>query len=284
MATSIVCRVHPVVYFSIVDAFERRNEDCRRVIGTLLGTHDKGAVEVSNCFTVPHNESKDEVAVDLEFARNMYELHKKVNPAEVIVGWYSTGSDITEHSVLIHEYYNRECKNPVHLLVDTYLKGGQMSMKAFISSPMGIPGKTMGTLFTPIGVESAFYEAEKVGVELIQMAKHNPKRTVSMVTELQQVSAMCARLNDMLATVKQYVDDIIEGRVTANNLIGRSLMEMVNSVPKIEPEKFEEMLNSNMKDLLMVVYLSNLTKTQLMLNEKLNLLENPTKSNSKPNY
>jgi translation initiation factor 3 subunit F len=239
---------------------------------------------VSNCFTVPHNESKDEVAVDLEFARNMYELHRKVNPAEVIVGWYSTGSDITEHSVLIHEYYTRECKNPVHLLVDTTLKGGHMAMKAFISSPMGIPGKTMGSIFTPISVETAYYEAEKVGVELIQMAKHNPKRTVSMVTELQQVSAMCARLHDMLATVKQYVDDIIEGRIQPNNTIGRQLMEMTNAVPKIEPEKFEEMLNSNMKDLLMVVYLSNLTKTQLMLNEKLNFLEYNTKSSSKPGY
>lgn len=31
------CRVHPVVLFSIVDSFERRNEDAKRVIGTLIG-------------------------------------------------------------------------------------------------------------------------------------------------------------------------------------------------------------------------------------------------------
>ncbi len=28
-----------------------------------------------------------QVAIDIEFARNMYELHKKVNPQEIIVGW-----------------------------------------------------------------------------------------------------------------------------------------------------------------------------------------------------
>ena len=28
-----------------------------------------------------------QVAIDIEFARNMYELHKKVNPSEIIVGW-----------------------------------------------------------------------------------------------------------------------------------------------------------------------------------------------------
>lgn len=28
-----------------------------------------------------------QVAVDMEFAKNMYELHKKVSPSEVIIGW-----------------------------------------------------------------------------------------------------------------------------------------------------------------------------------------------------
>ncbi len=37
MASTCTCRVHPVVLFSIVDSYERRNEDARRVIGTLLG-------------------------------------------------------------------------------------------------------------------------------------------------------------------------------------------------------------------------------------------------------
>jgi len=27
------------------------------------------------------------VAIDIEFAKNQFELHRKVNPAEVIVGW-----------------------------------------------------------------------------------------------------------------------------------------------------------------------------------------------------
>lgn len=56
--------VHPVVLFSIVDSYERRNEDAKRVIGTLLGTIDKNVVEIKSCFCVPHNESKDEVCID----------------------------------------------------------------------------------------------------------------------------------------------------------------------------------------------------------------------------
>ena len=38
LMAGISCHVHPGVYFCIVDSYERRNEDCKRVIGTLLGT------------------------------------------------------------------------------------------------------------------------------------------------------------------------------------------------------------------------------------------------------
>ncbi len=97
----------------------------------------------------------------MEFAKNMYELHKRVSPTEVIVGWcvsesnlkfemlselrktfshhiyfcphrYATGFDITEHSVLIHEYYSREATNPIHLTMDTALQSGKMNIRAYV--------------------------------------------------------------------------------------------------------------------------------------------------------
>ena len=42
----------------------------------------------------------------MEFAKNMYELHKKVSPNELILGWYATGHDITEHSVEVTNCYS----------------------------------------------------------------------------------------------------------------------------------------------------------------------------------
>lgn len=34
---NLTVRVHPLVLFQVVDAYERRNADSKRVIGTLLG-------------------------------------------------------------------------------------------------------------------------------------------------------------------------------------------------------------------------------------------------------
>ncbi|KAK6173407.1 eukaryotic translation initiation factor 3 subunit F [Patella vulgata] len=273
MSTNLVCRIHPVVLFTVIDSYERRNEDARRVVGSLLGYYDKGAVEITNCFAVPHNESEQEVALDIEYAREMFELYKKVNSTEIIVGWYSTGSEVSGHSVLIHEYYSRECKIPIHLTIDTSLKNGKMGIKGYISTPIGVPGKTTGTMFTPVPVEYVYYEPEKVGVNHLQEGKYNPKRTVQMVTDLAHVETACHRLQEMLTTVIGYIDDVLSGKVKTDNTIGRFLMNLINQVPQIDQEEFESMLNSNMKDLLMVVYLANFVRTQLAIHEKINILK-----------
>ncbi|XP_037267987.2 eukaryotic translation initiation factor 3 subunit f1 [Rhipicephalus microplus] len=272
MARNITVKVHPVVLFSIVDSYERRNDGAERVIGTLLGSYEKGGVEVTNCFCVPHNESQDEVAVDLEFAKNMFELHKKVNSAEVIVGWYATGPDVTSHSVLIHDYYSREATNPVHLTLDTLMADNKINIKAYTSTPFGVPGKNVGTMFTPCKVEVVGYEAEMIGLKLTQRTKHSKQRSIECVPDFDAVGQACREMREMLEVVISYVDDVLKGKTPPDNHVGRMLLDIIQSVPQMENDKFQHMLNSNMKDLLMVTYLSQLTKTQLALNEKLSLL------------
>lgn len=272
MAPNITVKVHPVVLFHIADSYERRNDTSHRVIGTLLGIHEKGAVEVTNSLCVPHNESEDEVAVDMEFAKTMYELHRKVNPSEAIVGWYATGLDVTSHSVLIHDYYSRETNNPIHLTVDTALTEGHVNIKAYTSTLFGVPGKATGTMFTPCKVEIVGYLPEMVGLKVAQQTKNNKQRSVKILPDLDQVAEAAKKMQELLDTIITYVDDVLSMRTPADNTIGRTLLDMVQSVPQMDHDEFEEMLNANMKDLLMVVYLSGLTKSNLALHEKLSLL------------
>ena len=42
------------------------------------GSVDKQAVEVTNCFCVPHKEYEDHVEAELQYAQDMFELNKKV--------------------------------------------------------------------------------------------------------------------------------------------------------------------------------------------------------------
>ena len=110
MAVNLVVKVHPVVLFQIADSYERRSADNHRVIGTLVGSVDKQCVEITNCFCIPHKEYEERVEADIVYAQEMFELNKKVAPHEALVGWFATGSEITSHSALIHDYYARETK------------------------------------------------------------------------------------------------------------------------------------------------------------------------------
>jgi len=81
--------IHPTALFSILDHYLRRTNAQQRVIGTLLGTRNEGdnAVSVRTAFAVLHSETSEQVAVDMDYHRAMFELSHRVNPKESIVGW-----------------------------------------------------------------------------------------------------------------------------------------------------------------------------------------------------
>jgi len=272
MAVNLKVRVHPVVLFQIADSYERRSQDNHRVIGTLVGSVDKQCVEVTNCFCVPHKEYEERVEADIVYAQDMFELNKKVAPHEALVGWFATGSEITSHSALIHDYYARETKDPIHLTLDTTLSGGKMTMKAYVFVPLGVPGATSGSMFTPVPVEITAGEPEIAGLDLLHKTKFSKVRSVEPVPELTKISDAAIKLETMLDAVLGYVEAVLAGREEADSSVGRALNDLVQSVPKMDNDQFETMLNSNLRDLLMVIYLSQLTKTQLQLNEKLSMV------------
>ena len=54
------------------------------------------------------------------------------NSVEHMFYRFATCDDVNEQSLLIHEYYSRVTQNPIHLTVDTTLKSGKMSIKAYV--------------------------------------------------------------------------------------------------------------------------------------------------------
>lgn len=271
-AVNLKVKVHPVVLLQIADSYERRSQDNHRVIGTLVGNVDKQSVEVTNCFCIPHKEHEDKVEADIAYAQEMFELNKKVAPHEALVGWFATGSEITSHSALIHDYYARETKDPIHLTLDTTLTSGRVNMKAHVFVPIGVPGATSGSMFTPVKIEMMATEPEIAGLDLLHKTKHSKTRYVEPVPELTKIADSADKMEGMLDMVIRYVEAVLAGREEPDSTVGRALVNLVQSVPKMDPVKFEAMLNSNLRDLLMVIYLSSLTKTQLQLNEKLSMV------------
>lgn len=80
-----------------------------------------------------------------------------------------------------------------------------------------------------------------------QKTKTSVKRQAGIASDLTQIVEASQQMENMLDIILAYVDDVISGAKSADNTFGRLLLDMIHSVPKMTPEEFEEMLNSNRK-------------------------------------
>eukprot|EP00549_Striatella_unipunctata_P023418 CAMPEP_0118697102 /NCGR_PEP_ID=MMETSP0800-20121206/14276_1 /TAXON_ID=210618 ORGANISM="Striatella unipunctata, Strain CCMP2910" /NCGR_SAMPLE_ID=MMETSP0800 /ASSEMBLY_ACC=CAM_ASM_000638 /LENGTH=319 /DNA_ID=CAMNT_0006596409 /DNA_START=18 /DNA_END=977 /DNA_ORIENTATION=+ len=294
-ATDVVThvQVHPLVLLSILDHHTRRQEGVSRVIGTLLGRRDGNKMEIINCFAVPHAERGDEVAIGKDFNKQMLSLHLRSNKKEVVVGWYATFLEtkkprgIADTSSLIHEFYSTECEeDPIHVVVDTSLQQDSVNIHAFKSTPVQIGGEPLANLFHEIPVSIVSSESERICVyEMIQQQEHNKpimnkdndngKDEDEATTQLQKsdFASLQMAMEQLLAhleTASQYVDRVVDGKIPAQDEVGRSIADTLHTVPRIRPQVFDKLFNDSLQDMLMVTYLSNITRTQLVIADKLN--------------
>ncbi|XP_044507711.1 eukaryotic translation initiation factor 3 subunit F-like isoform X1 [Mangifera indica] len=265
-SSTSAAKVQPLVIFNICDCYVRRPDQAERVIGTLLGSVLlDGTVDIRNSYVVPHNEFSDQVALDIEYHQTMLKSHLKVNPQEVIVGWFSTGLGVTGGSALIHEFYSREVSNPVHLTVDTGFKNGEATIKAYISVNLSLADRPLAAQFQEILLDLQMVEAERVGFDILKTAMVD-----KLPGDLDGMEVLTERLVALINDVYKYVDDVVEGRVAPDNNIGRFLSDTVASLPKLSPPAVDKLINDNLQDQLLMLYLSSITRTQLSLAEKLN--------------
>ena len=281
--------VHPLVLLSVLDHHTRRAEGAGRVIGTLLGRRDGSTVEITNCFAVPHAERGDEVAIGKDFNRQMLALHGRADRREAVVGWYGTAlpnedgsghSSIADTSSLIHEFYAGECdEDPIHLVVDTGLDDDAINLRAYVSSPVVVAGEALANLFHEVRLSLKSSEAERICVdEMIKsQQKDGPDADAAAAaagadasTSTAALKVSMTKLLEMLESASKYVDSVVEGQTPPDDAVGRQIADTLSAVPRVRPEVFDKTFADTLQDMLMVTYLTNVTKTQLTIAEKLN--------------
>ena len=278
--------VEPVVLFNIVDHFSRRDQGQDFVVGTLLGTEDNGVVTVSSCFPVPHTEVEDQIALNSNFHTTMLALQQRITPKQKVVGWYSTGESINENTTLFHEFYGQDVERPVHLLLDLGLGERRMSCKAFTSTALTLGSERVGTAFRDICCTVASGESDRAGIDpLLKLGERAPPPAAAAkggkakagpagvqagsAGEAESVEATVKKLLQTLEGVTEYVDKVVKGSEVADPAVVRLLQQLVAAAPRLPTESFGKMFNTQVQDMLTIVYLANLTRTQLALAEKL---------------
>ena len=285
--------VHPLVLLSVLDHHTRRAEGAGRVIGTLLGRRDGSRVEITNCFAVPHAERGDEVAIGKDFNRQMLALHGRADRGEAVVGWYGTalpdenGADgeggrssscIADTSSLIHEFYSGECdEDPIHVVVDTGLDDDAVALRAYVSSPVVVRGEALANLFHEVRLGLKSSEAERICVDemIKQQQRDGPDAAAASAgddasSSTAALKVSMAKLLEMLESASGYVDSVVDGKTPPDDAVGRRIADTLGAVPRVRPDVFDKTFADAMQDMLMVTDLTNVTKTQLTIAEKLN--------------
>ncbi len=274
---------HPLPLIAIVDYHIRRGGNQVRSIGALLGKASSGRnIEVEECFAIPLEESESDVSIGSDYLKKVITLSKLSYPDLEVVGWFTTTSEgdnntldniITTKSCMIHETFSDETPNPIHVIVDTSSKQQRKDIvRAFTISTMELNGKLLAAEFRPVNVELVSSEAERIGVDLV-LRSVSGSGAVSMdaikdISDLTGLETVVKKLLGMLEEVSAYVEAVVAGKIPSDHEVGRQIANLIARCPRIKSELFVDSFNKSLHDLLTVIYLSDLIRTQMAIGEK----------------
>ena len=169
-STQIVV-VHPTVLLSIVDHYNRVARDTKkRVVGVLMGEYtDNNTLDVTNCYAVPFEEELNEPDVwffDHIYHENMFNMMRRINSKEKIIGWYSSGPKIKKADIQINEIIRRYNTHPCFVVcnvTDEMLIG--LPTEAYFTQEEVDEEGNMRRQFVHCPSTIGATDAEEVGVE-----------------------------------------------------------------------------------------------------------------------
>ncbi|VWU48365.1 eukaryotic translation initiation factor 3 subunit F, putative [Hepatocystis sp. ex Piliocolobus tephrosceles] len=290
--------IHPSVIFTILDAYLRRDENQTHVIGTLMGSViDTNLIEISDCFVDKHSLNEGGfLQIIKDHHETMYELKQKIRPRDQVVGWFCSGSELSELSCAVHGWFKEECSiskfyphpplnEPIHLLVDAGLESGFLNIKAYVQLPITLV-KEYFVHFHEIQTEILPCNLERARVLKLKENSSPNKENINITTNTNITNAntnskeivekkqmdniSLKKLLIMLNQCKKYVQDVISKKKKGNITVGRFLHKLFTNDTFITLEKFDSLNENMLQDNLMISYLSNLARLQFLIAEKLN--------------
>jgi len=300
--------VHPLVIFSILDHYHRRNVGQQRVVGTLLGSVEGNVIEVKQAFPVPHQEEEDSATIEIDYHHSMLGLHRQVSPKDVVVGWYSTtgSSEADDKSKapslnyvtsLLHDVYRTQMNvapnvEPLHLTVDVSMKGG-MKIAGYINSVVRTKTNGNGNAnsassssntttdllshFLPVPVTLDAYEEEQIGVDaLISGVPDDDSRLdapATILSDSENLEQSVMKVLECMETIESYIQRVAAGKIeNPDAKLAVQIHQLLASMPVIDSNNFQQTFATHIQDMLSIVYLANMTKNQLAIADKANVL------------
>jgi len=268
--------VHPLVLLSVVDHFNRMGKigNQKRVVGLLLGSWtSKGVLDIANSFAIPFDEDERERDVwflDHEYLEQMYNMFRKVNAKERVVGWYHTGPKLHQNDILINDLIRKYCPNSVLVIIDPKPTRIGLPTEAYkVVEEIHDDGTPTNKTFEHVATEIGAEEAEEVGVEhLLRDVKDTTVGTLSqrITSQLMGLKGLGQKLADMQA----YLRRVVAGELPMNHEITYQLQDIFNLLPDVTNPVFVRSLQVNTNDQMLVMYIASVIRSVIALHNLIN--------------
>ncbi|KAF9496700.1 Mov34-domain-containing protein [Pleurotus eryngii] len=267
-STTII--VHPLVLLSVTDHHARAvpRSSSKRIIGVLLGQDNGKTINVANSYGIPFEEDEKDSKtwfLDHNYIESMYELFKKVNARERMIGWYHSGPKLRASDQEINELFKRYIARPVMVIVDVRPQTVGIPTDAYfaVEEIKDDGTETRKTfLHVPSAIEAE--EAEEIGVEhLLRDIKDSTTTTLS--TRVSEQLSSLRGLQSRLGDVQKYLVDVASGSMPVNHQIVYYLQDILNLLPDLSDPTLTSSVTTNTNDQLLVVYLSSLLRAVIAL-------------------
>jgi len=262
--------VHPLVLLSVTDHHARSvsKNSTKRVVGVLLGQDNGKVINVANSFGIPFEEDEKDSKtwfLDHNYIEGMYDMFKKVNARERLIGWYHTGPKLRASDQEINDLFKRFVSRPIMVIVDVRPNTVGIPTNAYfgVEEIKDDGTETRKTfLHVPSAIEAE--EAEEIGVEhLLRDIKDST--TTTLATRVSEQLASLRGLESRLDDIRKYLADVASGAMPVNHQIIYHLQDALNLLPNLTEPMTTQSFASSTNDQLLVVYLSSLLRAVIAL-------------------
>jgi 26S proteasome regulatory subunit N8 len=268
-------KIHPIALLSIVDHFERTvgAKKNKRALGVLLGEDNNGIFDVTNSYAIPFDEDPKMEGVfylDHNYHETMFNMFKKINIKEQVLGWYVTGSSFKPHDLEINEIFSGYNKKSILITCDVNSKKEfDLPTKAFYAVEYVDNEGYIQRSFKSIACKVEAFEPEEVGVEhLIRELKD--LNMDSLQNKLQNKVQSLVALRGKISTISQYLEDVSTGRRKSDQQITFALQRIMAKLPKVLSTEMKNALAAKVNENYLNLYVAGIVKSVIAIHNLLN--------------
>jgi len=294
-SSTLEIKLHPLVIINISDHWTRakvqNNVKNPRVVGAIVGIQNGRTVEIFNSYELAYKEEGSLVNIDLEYLMMKSEQFKKVFATYDFLGWYSTGSGVTQDDLTTQKQLSEINESPLYLLLDTVAASRPETKDIPISimeSEIRIISDQPTMFFSKVPYQIESGEAERISVDHIaRITPSGDSNTSQISTHLTGIHNSIGMLATRLRILKSFLEAVKSGKIAADPGLLRQLGSLCNQLPALHSDELKNDFIVEFNDSLLITYLASITKGTNGMNEmidKFNVVYEKQKRKGNPLY